>query len=429
MRTTPTSRRWRALAGAVAGAALLAAGSTTASALPSPGTPHRARAWVDPPTSADARMATMLTSRSVAAAFQGRLAGIVIDAQSNRVVWSRNGSVGYMPASTNKLITSTNALSTFGADATFTTSVVAGDTADALVLVGSGDPGLSSVQLDRMAKAIAPRLLGANQATSRVFVDDDAFPTPSLATGWLSSYVPADVAPVRALVRDQSNVPDSSADAGKYLAARLTLYGVKGAYVGRTAAAPTAAVYATSQGASVATQINRMLLVSDNEIAEGLHKMVGNELGKGASWTGARTAQSDALARQGLTVTADYDGSGLSRADRVSPQQLAIILDRAQDPGHPELWPLRSAQGMPTAGRTGTLSASYGRFSTTPSSCAAGRLWAKTGTLNDVVALAGFTTGADGRPKVFAFLVNGVSASLTVKKSVDVLAATVVGCY
>ncbi|PKW26868.1 D-alanyl-D-alanine carboxypeptidase [Phycicoccus duodecadis] len=429
MRTTPSSRRRRLLACLTAGAALLTVGATSATALPNPGAPAKARVWVEPPSTGDARMASLLASRSKATVFQGRLAGAVMDVQSNHVIWSQNGSVGYMPASTNKLVTSTNALSTFGPDHKFVTSVVAGATADAVVLVGSGDPALSSVQLDRLAKAAAARLLGAYQATARVYVDDSAFPTPSLATGWLSSYVPTDVAPVRALVRDQSNVPDSSADAGKYLASRMAAYGVPATYSGRTAAPADATVYGASQGATLAVTLNHMLLISDNEVAEGLHKMVGNALGDGATWSGARVAQSDALAKQGLAVTADYDGSGLSRSDRVSPLELVRILDRAQDTTRPELWPLRSSQGMPTAGRTGTLSASYGRFSTAASSCAAGRLWAKTGSLNDVVGLAGFTTGADGRRKVFAFLVNGVPSTLAVKQAVDVLGATVVGCY
>ncbi len=58
-----------------------------------------------------------------------------------------------------------------------------------------------------------------------------------------------------------------------------------------------------------------------------------------------------------------------------------------------------------------------------------GRVFAKTGTLNDVVSLAGWTTGADGRVKVFAFMVNGKTSTTTLKQNVDMLAATVTGCY
>jgi len=56
-------------------------------------------------------------------------------------------------------------------------------------------------------------------------------------------------------------------------------------------------------------------------------------------------------------------------------------------------------------------------------------VFAKTGTLSDVVALAGWTTGVDGRIKTFAFLVNGKTSSTTLKQNVDMLAATVTGCY
>ena len=68
------------------------------------------------------------------------------------------------------------------------------------------------------------------------------------------------------------------------------------------------------------------------------------------------------------------------------------------------------ARGLPIAGKTGTLRA---RLVGTP---AAGRLRAKTGTLDDVVALSGFVSpkpGAPppgtvlGQPIVFALILNG----------------------
>jgi D-alanyl-D-alanine carboxypeptidase/D-alanyl-D-alanine-endopeptidase (penicillin-binding protein 4) len=58
-----------------------------------------------------------------------------------------------------------------------------------------------------------------------------------------------------------------------------------------------------------------------------------------------------------------------------------------------------------------------------------GRLVAKTGTQRDVVALSGVTTGTDGRRQVFSFIVNGPASSLTVRRAVDGLAATVTGCW
>ncbi len=182
-----------------------------------------------------------------------------------------------------------------------------------------------------------------------MYVDDDVFPTPSLATGWKSSYVPDSITAVRGLVRDQRDSSDTSADVGRYFRDRLKAYGITAAgYYGRTDAAPTAPVLASSQGAPLSTTVNRMLLVSDNEIAESLHKLVGVAKGKGSTWTGARSAQALVLGQQGLSAAALYDGSGLSRADRISAVQLARVVDRGVDTSHPELWPLRSAEGMPT---------------------------------------------------------------------------------
>jgi D-alanyl-D-alanine carboxypeptidase/D-alanyl-D-alanine-endopeptidase (penicillin-binding protein 4) len=91
---------------------------------------------------------------------------------------------------------------------------------------------------------------------------------------------------------------------------------------------------------------------------------------------------------------------------------------------------LRSDSGMPIAGRTGALRASYGRFTASTSKCAVGKVHAKTGTLSDAVALSGWTRGTDGRVKAFAFVINGKPTSTTVmRQNVDMLAATVTGCY
>jgi len=58
------------------------------------------------------------------------------------------------------------------------------------------------------------------------------------------------------------------------------------------------------------------------------------------------------------------------------------------------------AESLPVAARTGTLT---GRFAGTP---AAGRLAAKTGSLEGVVALSGYATDASNDPIAFTILVN-----------------------
>ena len=429
MRPTPSRPALRLLLGAALAAAVLTSTATQAagaSATTAQVTAAVTATWT--PSPADKRIASMLGSRVTTTRFGTSFTGAVVDASSNATVWSRNGSTTLMPASTTKLVTASNALSLFGPNARFTTRVRAGSTANRVIVQGSGDPSLTSAGLDAMARTTAAELKAKGVTFARVFLDDDVFPTPTLAYGWKTTYVPDSIAPVRGLVRDQRESSDTSAEAARYFAVRLKAYGIPTVgYYGRVDAPGTARVVASTTGSTVATMVSRMLLSSDNEIAEGLHKLVGIRLGNGATWAGARTAQAKQLTAQGLTSGPLYDGSGLSRADRLSALQLARVVDRGLDPRYSDrLWPMQSAQAMPTAGMTGTLK--Y-RFTTTQSKCAVGKVWAKTGTLSDVVSLAGFTKGTDGRVKVFAFVVNGKSSTTTLKQNIDMLAATVNGCY
>jgi D-alanyl-D-alanine carboxypeptidase/D-alanyl-D-alanine-endopeptidase (penicillin-binding protein 4) len=429
MRLPPTARTTRSTLGAIAAGALLLGGASTASAgvgAQPARTATTAKAAAYTATAADVRMKAALASRATTARFGTLFSGTVIDAASNAYIWGKNSNSYRLPASTNKLVTATNALTVFGPDKRWTTQVRAGSRAEHVILVGAGDPSLSSTSLEAMARTTATALLSQRITAAKVYVDDDVFPTPTLAYGWKASYVPDSIAPVRGLVRDQRNTTDTSADAGAYFRDRLKAHGVTGAvYSGRANAASGARVIASSTGSSLASIVQSMLLNSDNEVAEALHKLVGRQLGFGATWAGARTAQAQELAAQNLRSGNLYDGSGLSRADRITTAQQVQILDRAVHPGtQATLWPLKG--GLPTAGRTGTLAS---RFTTAASKCAVGRVFAKTGTLSDVVSLAGWTTGADGRVKVFAFLVNGKTSSTTLMQNVDMLAATVTGCY
>ena len=379
-------------------------------------------------TSADLRMRSLLTSRSVSSVFGSSFTGSVIDVESNKAVWGRNRTTALKPASTNKLVTAHNALTVFGPYNEFTTHVRQG-TGDVVVLVGAGDPGLSSAQISALADTTAADVRRRGGTKAHVWVDDSMFPAPSLAIGWRSTYVPDEVTPLRALVRDQRDLDDTSVDAGIYFRDRLRAQGLSAWYAGRTTVSSSSRSIASSRGPSVYQTVGPMLLNSSNDIAEMYHRVVAQSQRQPTTWTGAAAAQKTVLTREGLAISAGYDGSGLSRSDRISSLQLATIVDRGLDPSYPDLWPMRSSTWMPTAGRTGTLSAAYGRFTQPPSKCAAGKVWAKTGSLSDVVALAGWTTATDGRVKAFAFVVNGKQSDVALRRSIDTLAATVNGCF
>jgi serine-type D-Ala-D-Ala carboxypeptidase/endopeptidase (penicillin-binding protein 4) len=90
------------------------------------------------------------------------------------------------------------------------------------------------------------------------------------------------------------------------------------------------------------------------------------------------------------------DGSGLSRLDLVSPAAMVLLLAHMYHAPTRDAW----IGLLPVAGEDGTL---HARFAGT---AAAGRIFAKTGTLSHVGALSGYARRKNGRMLAFAILVN-----------------------
>jgi D-alanyl-D-alanine carboxypeptidase/D-alanyl-D-alanine-endopeptidase (penicillin-binding protein 4) len=437
MLPAPRRARHRLAAATTVTAALTTAlvATTIAPATADPITPSgnttRALTTTHLTTAADRRMNQALATRATTARFGTAFSGAVIDVTNGNLVWSKNGTTALRPASTTKLVTATNALRVFGPGYRFTTTVRRGAQADQVYIVGSGDPAFSSAQLTSLAQTTATALKNSGTTAIRLYADDSLFAAPSLATGWQSSYIPGDTTWLRALVVDGRLVNDTTIDAAGMFASKLASNGINVTRKGRGVAGSSAPVLASSAGQTVSQIVSRMLVESDNEHAEALHRLVAVKKGVGNTWSAARTAQSRQLAAEGLTATALYDGSGLSRSDRLSGLQLAQVVANAFEPANKTpLATLRSPSGLAIAGQTGTLRASWDRFTSSTSKCAAGKVYAKTGTLSDAVSLAGWTVGTDGRVKAFAFVINGKPTSTTVQRqNIDMLAATVNGCF
>jgi serine-type D-Ala-D-Ala carboxypeptidase/endopeptidase (penicillin-binding protein 4) len=157
---------------------------------------------------------------------------------------------------------------------------------------------------------------------------------------------------------------------------------------------------------------------------------VAIKTGFAATWAGAQLAQRTVLGRLGVDLGTSvlYDGSGLSRADRLAPIDVVRVLSLAFDGAHPDLSVLQT-NSLAIAGVSGTLAPRYLRFVTNPTKCAAGLIEAKTGSLHGVIALSGFARGADGKVKLFSFLLNHVPDTLKTRRAVDKLASTITGCW
>jgi D-alanyl-D-alanine carboxypeptidase/D-alanyl-D-alanine-endopeptidase (penicillin-binding protein 4) len=90
------------------------------------------------------------------------------------------------------------------------------------------------------------------------------------------------------------------------------------------------------------------------------------------------------------------DASGLSRHDLVTPRAIVTLLAFAQK----QAWFVPYYESLPAAGVDGTLE---DRMKNTP---AAGRVHAKTGSVEHVRTLSGFAETLGGRRLIFSFLSN-----------------------
>lgn len=332
------------------------------------------------------------------------------------------------PASTTKLLTATAALDRLGADSRFHTAAVAtaepsdGVIAGDLVLVGGGDPILSTADyagrfqrqpqvytdLDALAAALQDAGLLAIQGS--VVGDETRYDTQRYVDGWPPRYIDQNqTGPLSALAVNDgfasypsaispSDPLEAAADPAANAADVLTrLLEARGISVGgepRAGAAPSGSIeVAGIDSAPLSEIVGQLLMESDNNTAELLLKEVGRSAGDASTAGGASEVEAEiasaGLDAEGIVVD---DGSGLSLDDRVTCD---LLVDLLQLPQTGTLL----ADRLPVAGESGTLER---RFAGTPLE---GGLRAKTGSLNTVSSLAGVVQD-DDPPLTFAFVVN-----------------------
>lgn len=356
-----------------------------------------------------------------------RLSGMVMDAQTGSVLWSHYSYRAKMPASTQKVMTAFTVLRSMNADQQFVTRASQSNAFPANVyLTGAGDPSLTLTRLKSLALRSATALKAGGARAVNVYVDDTVFPAPSATTGWKASYLRTDVQLVRGLTLAGYRGADGAAAAGRYFAGYLTAYKVKGTYRGRGVTPRDSNRLADSWSASVRSMVRTMLAASVNDYAEYLLRHAARAQGRWPTPNNTIANQYAKLAGAGISLSGyrAYDGSGLSRSNRMPARTLAetvrALYTNASDREVAFAW-----SGMPRAGQTGTLRS---RFGAKTQVCARGRVLAKTGTLNDVVGLAGIAQSTDGRDRAFVLLENGLTKANAVRLAMDQLATTVVGC-
>jgi D-alanyl-D-alanine carboxypeptidase/D-alanyl-D-alanine-endopeptidase (penicillin-binding protein 4) len=160
-------------------------------------------------------------------------------------------------------------------------------------------------------------------------------------------------------------------------------------------------VLATHTSVPVAEDIMLTNKISQNLHAELLLRLLGKVHGTDGSFEQGTRVVRQFLIGAGVD-DGDfflYDGSGMSPFDRIAPRACTqLLVYAAKQP-----WGAAWRETFPIAGVDGTL-ALAGRFKSSP---VKGRLWAKTGTLNETNALSGYLKADSGKTLAFSIMVNG----------------------
>ncbi len=155
--------------------------------------------------------------------------------------------------------------------------------------------------------------------------------------------------------------------------------------------------------ASIITDINQF---SNNVMAQQLFLTLSAQGGKRGSFAASRSFVGQWWQRHfGADAAAPVmeNGSGLSRRERISAASLVALLAHAAHSPHAQTF----ANSLSVAGVSGTAKTMKTR---SPGSVALGRVQMKTGTLRDVVAVAGYAHGMSGRTYAVAGIVNHANA-------------------
>ena len=150
----------------------------------------------------------LATSLAVPHVSRAHTAALVFDLQTGTTVFSRHDALSLAPASNEKLAVTYAALVGLGPEFRIETDVVGRGEQDgatwkgSLLLVGHGDPTLSSKGLLALARQV--RAAGIVRVTGAVFGDESFFDPKRTAPGWKSWFTINESPPLSALTVDRA---------------------------------------------------------------------------------------------------------------------------------------------------------------------------------------------------------------------------------
>lgn len=332
------------------------------------------------------------------------VAVVVRDLRTGRDIVSQNPYKAMVPASTMKCVTSAAAIAAGLDTARFRTNVfLEGPLTDGilegnLVIMGSGDPTIESGQFPSnsgfMAKIVSRlKEAGVKRIKGEIIMDQSEFPDNGPCDRWELSDLKYDYgAGLYALNYRDNKVGDKSVESpaealGEALESRLLAEGIVVDWGETDTSAAARQLLLTHESPRGDEILENLMRRSDNLFAEGMLRM----LAPGQSRKVAILRERSLLGAKGIDfdVVDIYDGSGLSRNNRVTADFLADVLETMATF---EGGAVKYVSLFPKVGEEGTVKNLFKKHPLR------GKLALKSGSMNGVHCYAGYKLDAKGAP-------------------------------
>ncbi|MBZ0203470.1 MAG: D-alanyl-D-alanine carboxypeptidase/D-alanyl-D-alanine-endopeptidase [Ignavibacteria bacterium] len=350
----------------------------------------------------------------------------VMHADYNKVLYEFDPEAEMIPASITKLITGAASYSKLGANYNIPTIAYTDDSniKDGVIngnlyLKGYGDPDLNSGDIQTLAEEITKK--GIKEITGNIVADESYFDNryKTLSGSYSGDTGPSYWPYVSALCLDKSS---GAMSAGNMLSSSLTGYGVNVQGTVISGVTPAGAKEVAQVSHALYDVLAYMLKESDNHSAITMFKLLG-----------AKFKSTPATIEDGQEVVISFltelgidrysyevlEGSGLTRYNKVNAELYMKLLKYMYDDRFTFDYFMNS---LSIAGKDGTLRK---RMIGTE---AEGNVYAKTGTLNSVSALSGYTIDKDNEILIFYIVMNGFGGNATdMRMAQDDVAITLAG--
>lgn len=332
----------------------------------------------------------------------GSLALLVIDLSSEKTLASYNETHPLVPASVMKCVTIASLLEKCGPDYRYhtdvwlTAPVRSGNVAGNLVVQGSGDPSLGA-SCEPRSEDIVAEVVAALQEKKvksiegRIVLDSSIFPAPAVPPSWAAGDLRQSYGTGCHGINFRGNASGKSAvsNPGALLedALRRALSAAGISLEGKSLAEGERRLLVRHESAPIDEIMRSCMMRSDNLFAEALLRTYAHLCGRDAvPEEGARLEldfwKKKKLPLKGIEI---FDGSGLSRSDRITAEFLAGVLRvMSSDVIYASFFPLAGQEGTLRKFMAGTPLDSY--------------LAMKTGSMNGIQCYAGYLLDDDYAP-------------------------------